>query len=103
MTRQVELTHLVYSLQLPDQLRRQFLVGGLDPVISNTTATGWANAGWHPESGALPDPGSPEYVPPADEEDRCYENHDRCVHIVLNALSTVMDVSDCVIMHLLNA
>ncbi len=46
----------------------------------NWGGPGWANAGWHPESGPLPDPGSPEYVPPSDAEDACYEQHDRCIH-----------------------
>jgi RHS repeat-associated protein len=46
----------------------------------NWGGPGWVNGGWYPESGPLPDPGSPEYVPPADDEDRCYERHDRCVH-----------------------
>jgi hypothetical protein len=46
----------------------------------NWGGPGWANGGWNPESGPLPDPGDPDYVPPTDEQDACYEKHDRCIH-----------------------
>jgi RHS repeat-associated protein len=46
----------------------------------NWGGPGWANGGWNSESGPLPDPGSPRYVPPIDERDKCYEQHDRCIH-----------------------
>jgi len=41
---------------------------------------GWANGGWNSESGSLPSTSDPNYVPPIDAEDACYEQHDRCVH-----------------------
>ena len=46
----------------------------------NWGGPGWANGGWNPEDGPLPDPGDPDYVPPIDERDACYEGHDRCIH-----------------------
>jgi RHS repeat-associated protein len=43
---------------------------------------GWVNGQWRPESGAgpLPGPSDPTYRPPQDEEDACYEEHDKCIN-----------------------
>jgi len=46
----------------------------------NWGGPGWANGGWNRESGPLPNRGDPNYVTPIDERDRCYEQHDRCIH-----------------------
>lgn len=46
----------------------------------NWGGPGWANGGWNPESGPLPNPGDPDYRPPLDDRDRCYEGHDRCIN-----------------------
>jgi hypothetical protein len=46
----------------------------------NWGGNGWANGGWNPESGPLPNPGDPGYKPPIDARDACYETHDRNIH-----------------------
>jgi len=46
----------------------------------NWGGPGYTNGGWNPESGPIPDPSDPSYVPPRDPEDVCYEGHDRCLH-----------------------
>ena len=46
----------------------------------NWGGPGWANGGWNPEDGEIPEPGDEDYVPPTDERDACYEAHDRCIN-----------------------
>ena len=48
----------------------------------NYGGPGWSNGGRNSETGPLPMPGEPGYVPPVpgDEEDACYQAHDYCIH-----------------------
>ena len=48
----------------------------------NYGGPGWSNRGWNSETGPLPMPGEPGYIPPipGDEEDACYQAHDYCIH-----------------------
>jgi RHS repeat-associated protein len=46
----------------------------------NWGGPGWSNGGWHPESGFIPAKDDPRYKGDTDEEDACYEGHDRCIH-----------------------
>jgi RHS repeat-associated protein len=64
-------------------------INGSDPLglltfkyHGNWGGPGWSNGQWRSEvdSGPLPEPGDPDYHPPSDAEDACYEAHDRCVH-----------------------
>jgi RHS repeat-associated protein len=59
----------------------------------NWGGPGWVNGGWGSEDGPIPLPGDPNYKKPVDEEDACYEGHDRC----LNACPKCPDKakSDC--------
>lgn len=46
----------------------------------NWGGAGWANGGWNYESCPLPKPCDPDYKPPVDDRDACYEEHDRCIN-----------------------
>ena len=46
----------------------------------NWGGPGWANGEWRSGSDPLPGPGDPDYNPPVDARDACYEGHDRCIY-----------------------
>jgi RHS repeat-associated protein len=50
----------------------------------NYGGPGWSSGGWRPEDGPIPQPGQPGYKPPIDQQDACYEKHDRCIHNCTN-------------------
>ncbi len=50
----------------------------------NYGGPGWSSGGWRPEDGPIPLPGQPGYKPPVDQQDACYEKHDRCIHNCTN-------------------
>ena len=45
----------------------------------NWGGPGWANGEWRYEVDPLPPPDDPNYEPPKDDRDACYEAHDRCI------------------------
>jgi len=62
----------------------------------NWGGPGWACREWQKECNDLLDVGDPDYVPPKDLRDACYEDHDRCINACAKKFTCPNDISHCI-------